>query len=461
MEQYAKTNKRKRGKEFTAKKLIFLVMADDAWHEDIWLRWAQMRQGIHFIVHYWKQTERKNDTSMVTYHHQEVFNVWNHLIDLQFFLLHRAHSFALSNSFRFEHCAFISGKCVPICPLENVLNILIVHKDQSLLQTDVVDPKLVVRHKKGRKNVYDYEIAGEKFYFGPNWFILCYKHVDYLLQDIDQVADEFYKKWVYLPCYYDIAHVTFRAESDKPGVKGVKGTNPINIDEYGICTILSRKFMDSIVNAPITDYVLQSVAHDDPIGIPHPLEFTNSMRDQIYFWRFINNQNLSPLLKVNSKIVKEYHKKFLNNEDIEDVREYSKDEYWKWTPWKEDNKWTQLRFFARKLCSNPCQEIVAVLEEKWNGSEPIVANASTSNVPRKGARTSTRLSGTRAEDQDGANEHHAGKSEDATGAGSASYGKALQHMQYPTQHRKSEAHQQRGLQIQKAIKITMSDGEGG
>ena len=33
-------------------------MADDAWHEDIWLRWAQMRPDIHFIVHYWKATQR-------------------------------------------------------------------------------------------------------------------------------------------------------------------------------------------------------------------------------------------------------------------------------------------------------------------------------------------------------------------------------------------------------------------
>ena len=421
----------------TEKKLIFLVMADDAWHEDIWLRWAQMRPDIHFIVHYWKATQRKNDTSMVTYYHQAVFNEWDHLIDLQFFLLHRALLHA-----QFQHCAFISGKCVPISPLENVLISLIVNQNQSMLQTEEIDPELIVRYKKPRKRAYTEthmthtrEIENEKWYEGPNWFILCYDHVQYLLSAKEYVSSELHKKWVYLPCYYDVAFVTFHADFDD-----AKGTHPPNIDEYGICTILAREFMDNIVDTAVTDYVEQS-------AIAHPYEFTQSIRDQLFFWRFVNNREFPDSFEDGkNKILSVYFQTFLSDQAIPN-EEFFPEENW---IWNNEDEW-EYRFFARKLCHNPPEAMVAVLSERWKEGKP--KPSTSKQAPHEGTHVSACLHGRRADTNEGANEGinvlTPRRRTDVTR--STSYGKVFQHMQYPASHPKCFEHQQRSLQIQQAI----------
>lgn len=288
---------------------VFLVTAMSSWHEEIWLTWVNIIQNpsVHFIVHYKSDladiaNPSSNDNNVTNYFNQ-VYNEWSHLIDLQFFMMHCA-----LMQFEFEHCVFISGTCVPICPFPHMLSHLKHADGVSFLQ----------HHQIPKSQVICTRVPKPKMFEAPNWFILCYSHVKYLLRDVSSVPHSKVEKYAYNTCYTELSGVTIRIPIDPK-----KGTLPPNIDEYGICTILAQLFPMEIKNTPVTDYISID-------GQPHPLCFTETHMP--FFQHFVRNTDF--------------------------VEETSS---WIWKPLPN---WP-CRFFGRKVSESFASDALKFLKQHW------------------------------------------------------------------------------------------------
>ena len=314
---------------------IFLVMAMEHFHQDIWLNWIQKSENpsVHFLVHYKEDKKYLSTTQKVakgkatncpehhtisndkvTNYYKEAYNEWRHLIDVQFFLMDQALFL-----FQFEHCVFVSGTCVPICPYSVMVSQLQQYEGMSLLQyTPIPDSRVVCNFN-----------PKPKMFEGPNWFILCYSHVNYLLKNVRSVPLNTTDKYAYEPCYNELSGVKILASDNEE-----EGTLPSNIDEYGICTILVRLFWKEIENIPVSDYIVVSES-------PHPVAFTESEKDMHFFGQFLRNKKLKGKEKKWSR--------------------YKLSDTWDWTP---DENW-QSRFFARKVTKNAGQKVLTILNTHW------------------------------------------------------------------------------------------------
>lgn len=301
---------------------VFLVTAMSSWHEEIWLTWVNTIQNpsVHFIVHYKSDladiANPISNNNKVTNYFNQVYNEWSHLIDLQFFMMHCA-----LMQFEFEHCAFISGTCVPICPFPHMLSHLRHANGVSFLQ----------HHQIPKSQVICTRVPKPKMFEGPNWFILCYSHVKYMLRSVSSVPHSKVDKYVYNPCYTELSGVTITASKDPK-----KGTLAPNIDEYGICTILAQLFPKQIKNTPVTDHI-------DIDNQAHPLCFTETHMPSF--------------------------RKFVRNTDF--VEESSS---WIWKPLAN---WP-CRFFGRKVSESFASVALKFLKQHWKDPDQTeLATAST------------------------------------------------------------------------------------